>query len=93
MFVRNTEKKNITYSVPIEKEVTITDKKEKETTKTISCRLQFTDSARFMARALSDLVNNLAAGIIKLNVTTNMIIKNVNFAELNMKIVSAFFNT
>ena len=28
--------------------------------KTISCRLQFIDSARFMANSLSNLVNNLA---------------------------------
>ena len=44
----NTEK-YINFSVPMEKEVTRIDKKEKEVTKTISYRLQFIDSAKFMA--------------------------------------------
>ena len=34
----------------MEKEVTRIDKKEKEVTKTVSNRLQFIDSARFMAK-------------------------------------------
>ena len=45
---KNTEK-YITFSVPIEKEVTRIDENGKEITKTISYRLQFTDSTRFMA--------------------------------------------
>ena len=57
--------KNITFSVPIEKEVTRTDKNGKEIAKTTSYRLQFIDSARFMASSLSNLVNNLAEGIQK----------------------------
>ena len=55
--------KYTTFSVPIGKEVLRTDKSRKEVTKTISYRLQFVDSARFMASALSNLVNNLAEGI------------------------------
>ena len=43
-----------------------------------------------MASALSDLVNNLAEGIHKLNVNTGMIIKNVKLVELNTKIATAF---
>ena len=43
-----------------------------------------------MASALSDLVNNLAEGIHKLNVNTGMIIKNVKLVELNAKIATAF---
>ena len=39
-------------------------KKEKNT-KTISYRLQFNDSAIFMASSLSNLVNRLAVGIHK----------------------------
>ena len=35
-------------------------KNGEEITKTISYRLQFIDSARFMASSLSNLVNNLA---------------------------------
>ena len=34
---------------------------------------------------MSSLVNNLADGIYKLNVNTNMIIKKVKLAELNTK--------
>ena len=43
----NTEK-YITFTVPIEKEVTRIDRNGEEITKTISYRLQFIDSARFM---------------------------------------------
>ena len=55
----NTEK-YLTFSVPIEKGVIKVDRKGKETTKATSYRLQFIDSARFMASSLSNLVNNLA---------------------------------
>ena len=43
------------FSVPIR-----IDKKRKKITKSISYRLQFIDSARFMASSLSNLTNNLA---------------------------------
>ena len=56
----------IIFSVPIEKEVTRIDKKGKEITKTLSYRLQFLNSARFMASLLSNLVSNLAEGIHKI---------------------------
>ena len=58
--------KYITFSVSIEKVVPRIDKKGKEITKTISYRLQFIDSARFMASSLSNLVNNLAEEIHKI---------------------------
>ena len=58
----NTEK-YITFTVPIEKEVTRIDKNEEEITKNISSILQFIDSARFMASSLSNLVNNLSERI------------------------------
>ena len=58
----NTEK-YITFSVPIEKEVTRIDKMEEEITKNMFYRLQFMDSRRFMASFLSNLVNNLSEGI------------------------------
>ena len=57
----NTEK-YITFTVPIEKEVTRMDKNG-EVTKNISYVLQFIDSLRFMASSLSNLANNLAEGI------------------------------
>ena len=61
----NTEKYK-TFSVPITKEVKRMNKNAEETTKTIPYSLQFTDSARFMGNSLSNLVDNLAEGILKI---------------------------
>ena len=57
--------KYIVFSVPTEKKVIIIDKKEKENTKTVSYKLQFIVSERFMANSSSNLVNNLAEEIHK----------------------------
>ena len=57
----NTEK-YVTFTVPIEKEVTRIDKTGEEITKNISYILQFIDSARFTASSLSNLVNNVSEG-------------------------------
>ena len=65
---------------------------EKKLQKT-SYRVQFIDSARFMASSLSKLVNNLAEGIHKSNVNTEMMIKNVKLVELNTKIANAVLIT
>ena len=62
----NTEK-YITFTIPIEKEVTRIDKNGEEITKNTSYILQFTDSARFMGSSLSNLVNNLSEGIHEIN--------------------------
>ena len=65
----NTEKKKCckdTKRVPIEKEIPTIDTNGKEITRTISCRLQFIDSERFMASSLSCLGDNIAEGIRKL---------------------------
>ena len=56
-FGENTEK-FITFTVPIEKEVTRIDKNGEEVTKNTSYILQFIDSAKFVASSLSNLVNN-----------------------------------
>ena len=56
-------KKYITFTVPVEKEITRIDKNGKGITKAISYILQFTDSARLMTSLLSNLVNNLSEGI------------------------------
>ena len=61
--VGENNKKYVTFTVQIKKEVTRSDKNGKEITKMISYRLQFIDSARFMASSLSNLVNNLPEGI------------------------------
>ena len=58
----NTEK-YITFTVTIEKEFTIINKNGEKITKRKSYILQFIHSARFMARSLSNLVNNPSAGI------------------------------
>ena len=76
--------KYITFSVPIEKEVTKVYKKRAYISKTISYRLQFIDSARFMASSLS------FTKFIKLSVNTEMMIKNVKLKELSTKITTAF---
>ena len=50
-------------SVPIQKEVTRIDKTREEITKAIFYRLQFIDSARYMASSLSSRLNDLTEGI------------------------------
>ena len=61
----NTEKYK-TYSVPIEKEVIKIDKDGNESVVTISYKIKFIDSARFMATSLSNRVDNLTEGIHKI---------------------------
>ena len=60
--LRENIEKYITFTFPIEKEVTRIDKNG-EITKNTSYILQFIDSARFIATSLSNLVNNLSEGI------------------------------
>ena len=69
----NTEK-YITFTVPIETEVTRIDKNGEEITKYISSILQFIDSARFMASSLSNLVNNRSERIQRIKCKSRQII-------------------
>ena len=62
---KNTEK-NKTFSVPIEKEVTKIDKDGNESVITISCKIKFLNISRFMASLLSNLGDNLAERINKI---------------------------
>ena len=50
----------------MKKEVTRIDKNGEEIPKNILYRLQFIDSARFMASSLSNLVNNISKGIYEI---------------------------
>ena len=54
----NTEKHK-TSSVTIEKEVTNINKDDNESAATISYKIKFIDSARFIPTSLSNLVDNL----------------------------------
>ena len=54
------------FSVPIKKEIRKIDKEGSETIDTISYRIKFIDSMRFMATSLSNLVDNLTEGIRKI---------------------------
>ena len=83
--------KYITFTVPIEKEITRIDKNGEEITKNISYVLHSIDSVRFMVSLLS-LSVIFPKEFTKLNVNTDIKIKNVNFVELNINIATAFSN-
>ena len=59
---KNTEK----ISIPIEKEIKNIDKDGNESIVTISYQMHFIDSARFMAKSVSNLVDNLTNRIHKI---------------------------
>ena len=61
----NTEK-CISFTVPIEKEVTRSDKDAEEISRNISYLLQFIDSTRFMASSLSNLVNKISERLYRI---------------------------
>ena len=54
-----------TFFVPIEKKVVNIDKDGNESVVTISYKIRFIDSAKFMTSSLSNLVDNLTEGIHK----------------------------
>ena len=60
-----TQKSTKPFFVPIEKEVTNIDKDGNENVVTISCKIEFIDSARFMTTSSSNLVDNLTEEINK----------------------------
>ena len=55
-----------TFPIPIEKGVIKIDKDGTESVVTISYKIKFIDSARFMVNSLSNLVDNLTEGIHKI---------------------------
>ena len=58
-------RKEQTFFVLTEKKKKTTDKDGNESVVTISCKIKFIDSARFIASLLSSLVDNFAEGICK----------------------------
>ena len=69
------------------------DKNGKEIRKDIFYISQFIDGTRFMARLLSNVVNNLLMEFIELNVNLDMMTKNVKHVNLNISIATVFSNT
>ena len=76
----NTEKCK-TFSIPIEKEVTKIDKDGNESVVTISYKIKFIDSARFMVISLSIFVVNPTERIHKIKC------KDCDFFFLNMEVL------
>ena len=66
---------------------------EEKLQKNLSCILQFIDSTRFMAGNCQILSTIFLKEFIKLNVKTDMKMKNVEFVELNISIETVFLNT
>ena len=92
-FIGENIEKYITFTVPIEKEVTRIDKNGEKVTKNIYYILQFIDSTIFIPSSLSIFVNNLPERIHRINVNTDIMIKNVKLVELNVNIATVFLNT
>ena len=88
----NTEK-YITFTVPIEKQVTKNDKPGEQITKNICHILQFTDSASLWQVHYQILSIIFLREFIKLNVNLDMMIKNLKHLELNVSIGTVFLNT
>ena len=83
-------KNDSSFSAPRETEVRRIDKGGKESTKNISYRLQFIDSAKFTESSLSNLVNNIAEGIHRIKCKYGHDEKKLKLVKLNTKI--AFLN-
>ena len=77
-------KKYKNFPVTIKKEVTKIDNGGNESVQSISYKINFIDSARFMASLLSNLVDNLDQGFIKSNVKTLIVF-------LNMKVLKTIW--
>ena len=66
---------------------------EKKLQKNISYIFQFTGSARFIASSLSNPVNNLSEGILRIKCKFGYNGENVRLVELNISIAALFLNT
>ena len=67
--MRENTEKYITFSVPIERQITKIDKDGNDEIVNLSCKIKFIDSFRFMSSSLSNLVDNLSEGLHNDNCT------------------------
>ena len=74
----------------MEKEVKRIDKNAEEITKYISYILQFIDSTRFMTSLLSNLVNNLSEGILRIKCTYEHDAENCESCRIKYKYCDCF---
>ena len=91
--LRKNNEKYITFSVPIKKEFTRINKKERKSQKpyiTDNNLLIVQDSWQAQYQIVSTI---LLKEFIKLNEYTNTMMNNVTLAKLNTKIATAFLNT
>ena len=65
-YVGENKEKNKTFSVPVKKDFIKMNKDGNKNVETISYKIKFIDSARFMESSLSNLVDNLTARIQKI---------------------------
>ena len=89
--VENSEK-YITFTVPIEQEITRIDKNGEEITKNMSYMLQFNYSARLLQVLYQILLIIFLREFIKLDVNTAMLIKNMKHMELNISLLTVFWS-
>ena len=80
------------FAVPIEKEVTRSDRNGEEITKNVSYVLQLIDSARFMTSSLSNLINNLSDGIHRTKCKLGHDDKKRETCAINIIIVTVLLN-
>ena len=71
-----------TFSVPIKKEIRKIDKEGDQAVETISYKIKFIDSARFMKSSLSNFVVHNLTGFIKLNVKIVIVFLNINVSRV-----------
>ena len=83
---QNTEK-SITFTFPIEKEVTRINKNGEEATRNIFCILQYIDCIRLRQAHYQILSIIFLNEFIELNVNTDMMIKNVKHVTHNTQIL------
>ena len=85
-------KKYITFTIPMEKEVTKIDKNEKKLQKKYHTYHNLLIAQDLWQAHYQILSINFLKEFIELNVNTDMMIKNVKLAELNASIATDFLN-